>query len=59
MKNLKKKIAEYVTDIALIAGAAVVAIGAGMIDLPAGFIVGGCLLIAGAVLSSLDGGDEK
>jgi len=36
-----------------------VAVGAGMVSLPAGFIAGGVLAIIGAVLSSLGGGDRK
>ena len=36
-----------------------VAVGAGMICLPAGLIAGGVLAIAGAVLSSLGGGGER
>ena len=35
-----------------------VAVGAGMIYLPAGLIAGGVLAIAGAVLANLGGGDE-
>lgn len=43
----------------LLGGAVAVAVGAGMIYLPAGLIAGGVLAIAGAVLNSLGGGDTK
>lgn len=58
MEKVKKALAHYLGDAVLIAGAAAVAVGSGMIYLPAGLIVGGLLAIAGAVLSSL-GGDPK
>lgn len=58
MKNLRKALARYAADITMVVGAAAVAVGAGMIYLPAGIIVGGVLLIAGAALSGL-GGDTK
>lgn len=57
MKKLLKNLARYAVDLVLVAGAAAVAVGAGMIYLPAGLITGGVLAIAGAVLSSLSGGD--
>lgn len=47
------------TDLVLLGGAVAVAVGAGMICLPAGLIAGGVLAIAGAVLSSLGGGGER
>lgn len=45
----------------LLAGCAAVALGAGMIYLPAGFIAGGVMAIAWWVLDSLDnrGGDAN
>ncbi len=57
MRKLIKNLAQYAIDLVLVAGAAAVAVGAGMIYLPAGLITGGVLAIAGAVLSSLSGGD--
>ncbi len=57
MRKLIKNLARYAIDLVLVAGAAAVAVGAGMIYLPAGLITGGVLAIAGAVLSSLSGGD--
>ncbi|MDN0031623.1 hypothetical protein QVN85_01780 [Oscillibacter valericigenes] len=57
MKNLRKAIAKYATDLVMIAGGAAIAVGAGLIYLPAGLIVGGVLTVAGAVLNGLGGGD--
>ena len=59
MKNLIRGLARYCADLVLLGGAVAVAVGAGMIYLPAGLIAGGGLAIAGAVLSSLGGGDKK
>lgn len=57
MKNLLKWLSRYCTDFVLLGGAVAVAVGIGMIYLPAGLIAGGVLTIAGAVFSSLGGGD--
>lgn len=57
MKHLWRVLARACTDLALLGGAAAVAVGVGMIYFPAGLIAGGALAIAGAVLSSLGGGD--
>ena len=51
MKNLVNCLAKHLGELVLVGGAAVVAVGAGMIYLPAGLITGGSLAIAGAVLS--------
>ena len=59
MKRLLKALARYCNDLALLGGAVAVAVGVGMIYLPAGFIAGGVLVMAGAVLSSLGGGDSR
>lgn len=59
MKKLSKALSRLGPDLVLIAGAAAVAVGAGMIYLPAGLIAGGVLAITGAVLSSLDSGGER
>lgn len=59
VKNLIQGLAQYCADLVLLGGAVAVAVGAGMIYLPAGLIAGGVLAIAGAVLSSLGGGGEK
>lgn len=39
-------------DVAGVAGAGLIAVGAGMIYLPAGLIVGGLLLMAGAIIAA-------
>ena len=59
MKNLISGLSKFGTDLVLLAGAVAVAVGAGMVYLPAGFIAGGALAIIGAVLSSLGGGDKR
>ena len=59
MKKLLKNLARYAVDLVLVTGAAAVAVGAGMIYLPAGLITGGVLAMAGAVLSTLGGGDDR
>lgn len=59
MKNLISGLSKFGTDLVLLGGAVAVAVGAGMVYLPAGFIAGGALAIIGAVLSSLGGGDKK
>ena len=59
MEKLRNALAKYTPDLALVAGATAVAVGAGMIYLPAGFIVGGVLAMAGAVLASLEGGEAE
>ena len=58
MKNLRKALGRYASDLVLVAGATAVAVGAGLIYLPAGLIAWGVLAICGAVLSSLGGGDK-
>ena len=57
MDKLKKALGRFATDLALIGGAAAIAVGVGMYSFPAGLIVAGILSIAGVVLSALDGGD--
>jgi hypothetical protein len=47
-----KKIRLPARDIAGLAGAALIAFGAGMIYQPAGFIVAGVLLLVGAMLDA-------
>ena len=49
----------HLSTLVLLAGAAAVTVGAGMLSLPAGFITGGGLAIAGAVLSMLGEDEEK
>jgi hypothetical protein len=45
---------EKLRDAALLLGVLLITAGAGMIYIPAGFIVGGILLIAMAVIDGLD-----
>lgn len=58
MEKLRKGLARYAGDLVLVASAAAITVGAGMIYLPAGLIAGGVLAIAGVILNSLGGGDE-
>ena len=58
MEKLRKGLARYAGDLVLVAGAAAITVGAGMIYLPAGLIAGGVLAIACVILNSLGGGDE-
>lgn len=57
MKNLRKSLASLVADLALILGAALVSVGAGMIYIPVGVITAGCLIVAGVALAARGGGD--
>ena len=59
MKRLVKSLVANLNSLALLTGAAVVAVGTGMIYLPAGLIVGGGLMMAGAVLSIWGEDDRK
>lgn len=56
MKRVRETLAQLLPHVLLLAGAAAVAVGAGMIYAPAGLIVGGILAMAGAVLGE-PGGD--
>lgn len=55
MEKWKEFFARHGPGMVLLAGAGAVALGAGLIYLPAGFIAGGALAIAWWVLDSLDG----
>ena len=62
MRKMVKGLAEHLGELVLLAGAAAVTVGVGMIYLPAGLIAGGGLASAGAVLSmrgGTEGGDER
>ena len=50
---------KHLAELALLCGAVLVAVGAGLIYLPAGLIAGGVLMGAGAVLSLWGGETEK
>lgn len=58
MEKLKEFFARHGPGLVLLVGAASVALGAGLIYPPAGFITGGVLAIAWWVLNSLDGGGD-
>ena len=51
MKKIVIGLARNLAELTLLGGAIAIAVGAGMIFLPAGLIAGGVLAIAGAVLS--------
>lgn len=57
----KKKLSGLICDLLAILGAALISIGAGMIYLPAGLIVGGSLCVATAVIAAraFSGGDDS
>lgn len=57
VKKMVNGLMGHLGELVLLAGAAAVAVGTGMIYLPAGLIAGGGLAIAGAVLSMW--GDDK
>lgn len=59
MKKIANSLVSHLGELALLTGAALVAVGAGMYSLPAGLIVGGVLLMGGAVLSIWGDGDAK
>lgn len=59
MKKIAKCIVAHLSELALLTGAVLVAVGAGMWHLPAGLIAGGLLLGGGAVLSMWGDGDAK
>ncbi len=59
MKEIANGLVKHLAELALLGGAALVAVGAGLIYLPAGLIEGGGLMIAGAVLSLWGGEAEK
>lgn len=58
MKKIANGLVKHLAELALLGGAVLVAVGAGLIYLPAGLITGGGLAIVGAVLS-LWGGETK
>lgn len=55
MEKLREALRGWLPDMVLVLGAAVLTVGVGMIYLPAGFIAGGGLLMAGAILNGGDG----
>ena len=58
MKKISHALLSHLAELVFLAGAAAVAVGTGMIYLPAGLIVGGGLAIVGAVVAMAGGGDS-
>lgn len=58
MKNLKKVLGELLGDFILILGSALIAVGVGMIYMPAGVITSGVLVVAGIALANRGGGGD-
>lgn len=58
MKRMIYGLMRQLPTLVLLAGAAAITVGAGLIYIPAGFITGGGLAVAGAVLS-IWGEDDK
>ena len=58
MKQFGNSLMRHLPMLALLGGAASMTVGAGMVYLPAGFILGGVLTIIGAVLSIWGEGAE-
>ena len=58
MKQISKTLMTHLAEMVFLAGAAAIAVGAGMIYLPAGLIAGGVLAMTGAVLSSVGSGGD-
>lgn len=59
MKRMVKALLRQLPTLVLLAGASAITIGAALIYLPAGFITGGGLAVAGAVLSIWGEDDRK
>lgn len=59
MKRIARALTRHGAELVFLAGAAAVAVGVGMIFLPAGLITGGVLAIVGSVVSMAGGGEEK
>ena len=55
MKEKRKKMRGTVVDVLLVGGAVLVAVGAGLYAIPLGFVIGGVLSIAGAVIIARGG----
>lgn len=58
MKKMVDSLVKHLNNLVLVVGAVVMAVGAGMIYLPVGFLVGGGLAVAGAVLSIWGEGED-
>lgn len=58
MKNLKKVLGNLLGDFILVLGGALIAVGVGMIYVPAGVIMSGVLVVAGIALANRGGGGD-
>jgi len=58
MKQISKTLMTHLAEMVFLAGAAAIAVGAGMVYLPAGLIAGGVLAVGGAVIAMVGGGDD-
>lgn len=58
MKNLKKVLGNLLGDFILVLGGALIAVGVGMIYMPAGVITSGVLVVAGIALANRGGGGD-
>ena len=59
MKRVVNSLVKHLSTLVLLAGAAAVTVGAGMLSLPAGFITGGGGAIGGAEWSRMGEDEEK
>lgn len=59
MKKIANALLNHLAELVLVAGVATVAVGVGMIYLPAGLIAGGTLAIVGAVVAMAGGSDSR
>ena len=59
MKKIANSLLGHLAELVLVAGVAAVAVGVGMIYLPAGLIAGGTLAIVGAVVAMAGGSDGR
>lgn len=59
MKRIANCLMTHLAELFFLSGAVAISVGAGMIYLPAGFITGGTLAVAGAVISLFGAGEAK
>lgn len=55
MKKFANWLAVHLAELVMVAGAACISVGVGMIFFPAGLIAGGALTVAGAAISMMGG----
>lgn len=58
MKAIANCLMTHLAELVFVAGAAAIAVGTGMIYLPAGLIAGGTLAVVGSVISMFGAGDS-